>query len=197
MNGFRQPQAASKKDQIREIKTQVTNLEMSSRITQMMVQRLLENNKAMGDDLNRSLNIVSELQYKILAMQKVGSFDDKQMAAVANDLRLVDFNDAAAKEDAKEGLLAGDVVLESSIITITSIATGADGKDNSIFRSRIKLADTGVPDLITSLLGQKVGVKVTVKLNEVDHEIELLDIKNPAVPAEAPVSSNDAVVGNA
>lgn len=51
--------------------------------------------------------------------------------------------------------------------------------DKGIFRSRIKLADCGVPDLIKAFEGREVGARAIVQLNGVDHEVELLAIKQP------------------
>jgi hypothetical protein len=163
---------------------EVQNLAMASRITQMMTQQLMQNMKGMHDDISRALGIINELQYKILAIQKASGLDLNKLNDLANEQRLKDFNEASDKEDIAAKFTVGTVVDESSTVILTSeTLTGA-----GIFRSRIKLAECGVPDLIKAFMGREVGVKAIVKLNEVDHEVELLGIRQPA-----PVDNQDAV----
>jgi hypothetical protein len=180
-SGFRQP---SKNDTIRQMATEMQNLQMAGRVSQMMVQQLIQNNKSMGNDLNRALNLINELQYKILAVQTVSNLDMVALAAVADGLRLKDFNETSDNEDARDGYTAIATVEEDSTVILTSTTAEVD---KGIFRSRIKLADCGVPELITALAGKEVGTKVTIKLNAVDHEIELLAVRRPkAQVAEVP-----------
>ena len=85
MKGFRQQPQASRKERLRELDVEVKNLTMSSRINQMMTQQLMTNAKSMHEDLTRALNIISELQYKILAVQKVSGLDLDKMNDAANE----------------------------------------------------------------------------------------------------------------
>ena len=82
-------------------------------------------------------------------------------------------------------MIPGSVVEADSTVVITSTAKDAEGNDRGIFRSRLKLSESGVPALITALTGKPAGTKVTVSLNGIDHEVELLAIRNPVVVAEA------------
>jgi hypothetical protein len=182
MKGFRQPAESSKKEQLRELKTELANLQMSSRISQMMIQQMLNNNKSMAEDLGRALGLINELQYKFLAVQKVSNLDLKDLAAVADELRIKDFNEASDTEDTRDGFTVATTVSPDSTVILTSEAEGGKG----IFRSRIRLADCGVPSLIAELAGKNVGDKVVVKLNELDHTIELLGVRNPK-PEDRPV----------
>ncbi len=183
--GFRVPPQGSKKDQLNELKTELANLSMASRVSQMMVQQLMKSMQSMSDDLGSALNQLYELQYKYNAVVKLQGLSAEELNKIGNEQRLVDFNEASAKADAKDGLLVADVVGADSTVTITSDAKDADGHDRGIFRSRLLLRECGVPDLIKELEGKKVGDKVTVKLNNLDHTVELLSIRNPA-PVEAP-----------
>ena len=175
MKGFRSPAESSKKEQLRELKTELANVQMAGRISQMMTQQIMQNNKTMAEDLGRALGLINELQYKLLAVQEVANIDTAALTGVAETLRVNDFNEASDGEDTKEGFTLATAVSPDSTVILTSEAT--DGK--GIFRSRIKLADCGVPTLITELAGKSVGDKVTVALNGVDHVIELLGIRNP------------------
>lgn len=180
-NGFRTP---PKKDLQRQLSAEVENTAMSVRLTQMMVQQLLENNKTMQSDLSQAIGQLTELQYKVLALQDVLNVDLKQMADVVNSRRLNDFNDAAARQDAKENLKEAETVDTDSTVIITSLANN----DSGIFRSRLKLAECGVPTLIEGLQGKQVGTKVAVQLNGVDHEVELLAIREPAKVLQEPTN---------
>jgi len=179
MNGFRTQQQASKREQLRDMKTQLANVEQASYISQAMIKQLLQNNQAMGEDLNRTLNLINELQYKILAMQSVGKFNIVEMTEVANNLRIKDFNEASVKQNTEEGLIVAFAVGSDSTITITSKALDASGNDCGIFRARTKLADLGIPSLIADLTGKSVGAKVSALLNGNNHEVELLSINDP------------------
>jgi hypothetical protein len=176
MKGFRQQPQGNRKEKLRELEVEVKNMAMASRISQMMTQQLMQNMKAMHEDISRTMGILSELQYKILAIQKVSGLDVEQMNTVANEQRLVDFNEASDKEDAEQGFTVGDVVNESSTIILTSTT---EEKDRGIFRSRLKLSECGVPDLITAFMGREVGAKAILQLNGLDHEVELLGIRQP------------------
>lgn len=178
-NGFRTPPQSSKKDLQRQLSTEVENTSMAVRLTQMMVQQLLENNKAMQTDLNQAIGQLTELQYKVLALQDILNIDLNQMANVVNGRRLNDFEDAASRQDLKENLTVSDIVTDDSTVIITSKAKDASNNESGIFRSRLKLTECGVPTLVEGLSGKTVGTKVAVQLNGVEHEVELLAIRTP------------------
>lgn len=180
-NGFRTQPQPSKKQAQQQTSAELENLQMSVRVSQMMIQQLMQNVKNMGDDLGNAFNQLFELQYKYNAIQKHLNLDSATLARIANEQRLEDFNEASLKADLKEDLDRVDVVDADSTITITSTATDESGQDRGIFRSRLKLSESGVPDLITKITGKRIGEKVTVALNGIDHEIELLSIRSPKV----------------
>jgi hypothetical protein len=182
MKGFRQQPEAGRKERLRALEKEVENLSMAVRINQMMTQQILQNLKGMKEDLGNSLGLINELQYKILAVQRVSSLDLQALADVANELRLKDFNEASDKEDAEGKYTVGTVVDERSTVILTS---KTEDPDKGIFRSRLKLSECGVPDLIKAFMGREAGAKALVKLNGVDHEVELLAIRQPPVVAQA------------
>ena len=192
MKGFRQQQQASRKDKLREMEVTLANSQAATRITQMMIQQLVQSNRRQSEDLARALGLINELQYKALAMQKLNNLDVTEMTKIANDLRLSDFNDASDKEDAEVGNAVGTTVNEDSIVILTS---KTEGSDQGIFRSKIKLADCGVPDLIAAFQGREVGAKALVKLNDVEHEVELLGIRQPPKAEPVPQNVDVAVAG--
>jgi hypothetical protein len=191
MKGFRQQAQGSRKERLRELETEVKNLAMASRISQMMTQQLMQNLKPMHEDLARMTGLIQELQYKVLAAQKVSGLDIEALNAAANTMRLSDFEEASRNEDLSGGFVEGTVVDERSTVVLTSTT---DEKDRGIFRSRLKLSECGVPDLIKAFMGREVGAKAVVQLNGLEHVVELLAIRQPAAPAEAKPAE---VVGNA
>lgn len=193
MKGFRTPAQAGRKERLAQIEAELKNLQMAGRITQMMVQQMMQSNKAMSEDLGRSLGLISELQYKLLAAQRVANLDVTQMNTVAAELRLKDFNEASDREDAELNYTNGTVVAEDSIVIITSTTSNPD---SGIFRSKLALAESGSPELIKELTGKEVGAKVTVKLNGVEHTVELLGIRQPP-KAEPALTLQGQPEGNA
>lgn len=187
--GFRVAPQPSKNEAMNELKAEFANLQMAGRVSQMMVQQLMQSLKNVSEDLSASINQLYELQYKYNALSKHLNVDEKAVANIANAQRLLDFNEAAAKQDIQDNLGAADVVSAESTIVITS--TAADEK--GIFRSRLKLSESGVPDLIKGLEGKRVGDKITVTLNNVLHEVELLDIKNPQYVAEEAAPTTETI----
>jgi len=196
MKGFRQQPQVGRKERLREMETELKNMAMSLRISQMMTQQILQNMKAMAEDMGRNVGLISELQYKVLAVQKAANLDVVQLNEVANEYRLRDFCEASDKEDAEQGFTVGTVVDEHSTVILTS--TTAD-KDRGIFRSRIKLSTCQVPDLIKAFTGREVGARAVVSLNGIEHDVELLAIRQPApvVAEAAPQPDAQAVQGNA
>lgn len=193
--GFRTQPMDSKKEQMRTMQTELSNMQTAMRITQMMMQQLLQSNKAMSEDLGRSLNQLYELQYKFLAVQTALNLDAKQLDEIANTRRAADFDEAAAKENAKMNMTPGDVVQENSTVVLTS-TTPSLAEDKGIFRSRVKLSEAGVPALTTALLGKKVGDVVPVMLNDVEHMVTVLSIMEepPAMMnVEATTNADQAV----
>lgn len=187
MKGFRIPPQPSKKAAQQKTQTELANLQMAGRISQMMTQQLMQNVKSMSEDLNTALNQLMDVQYKLSAVIKAANIDTVQLESIANQQRLLDFNAAAANSNIKENLVEADKIGEDSTVTITSVAQDEKGVDSGIFRSRIKLSESGVPDLIASLQGKVVGDRVSTKLNGLEHLVEVLSIYNPnLVPVAAP-----------
>lgn len=169
-----QPNKAQK---IAELEVQLKNSQMAQQISQAMIRQLMQNMQNMESDLKKAFNVIAELQYKVLAIQDVSGLSVVDLNAKAQDMQLKDFNEASDVEDVKEALVVGDKVQDNSVVVLTSTTSTADA---GIFRSRIKLADCGNPALIKAFAGASVGAKAKTVLNGVEHEIELLGIRNPA-----------------
>jgi hypothetical protein len=177
MNGFRQVAQTSKKEQIKNMDAELKNTQMAMRVMQTLVQNLLRSNKNLSDDLANTIGLVNELQYKILAIQSVGNLSTEALSVKADELKLKDFDDASSKKDAEDNLVDAETVTEDSTVVITSTT---EGTDKGIFRSRFTMAECNIQDLRAALLSQRVGTKTKVKLNDQEHVVELLSVKQPA-----------------
>lgn len=180
-NGFRQSASGGKKEVIRNMQAEMKNMQMAMRINQMMTQQIIQQFQNIGSDIDNVMRVSNDLQYRTLAMLELLGVDTDKLEEVADKLKLKDYNAASDKEDAAKGYTAGDVVGENSVVVITSEADGNAG----IFRSKFKLSESGAPVMQQALLGKKVGDKVKVTLNNLEHEVELLAIREE--PAGAPV----------
>jgi len=188
--GVKQEPKLNKTELLATMDKELKNMQMAGRVTQMMVQQLMQNLQNVTQDLGKAFGTINEMQYKVLAMQSVGNFDLVAMEAKANEMRLNDFVEASDAEDKAGNFTIAEKVQDDSTVIITSTAADSAG----IFRSRVKLSECGVPALTQGLAGQGVGTKVNCKLNGVDHVVELLAIRNPPPALVVPVGD---VVENA
>lgn len=199
MRGVKQEPKLNKTETLIRMDKELKNTQMAGRVSQMMVQQLMQNLQNMSKDLGKAFGTINELQYKVLAMQSIGNFDMNALKLKAEEMRLNDFIEASDAEDKAGNFTIGETVQDDSTVIITSTSPG---EDVGIFRSRLKLAECGVPALIKGLAGQSVGAKVECKLNDVDHVVELLAIRNPppavtVVPPDGEVVQVGDVVMNA
>ena len=167
-NGFRTQPQESRKERLRSLETELKNSQMGLRISQMMTQQMMQNVKNLSEDVGKAFNLINEMQYKLIAVQRITGLDVRELASIADELRLKDFNDASDEEDKKEGYTLGTIVDENSVVILTSKTVPQEGQpdapDAGIFRSKIRLSTCGVPDLIEAFTGKEVGTKATVKL---------------------------------
>jgi len=184
MKGFKLHEQPSKKTQIKQLETELKNSQVANRMSQLMIQQLVNSVKSIGDDLNTAVSRLYELQYKYDALRQYLNADVNNLNDIANQLRLKDFQEAAERADLQEELQTVETATEDSTVVLTSTAKDENNVDKGIFRSRVKLSESGSPDLISKLLGKKVGDKVLVKLNNLDHTVELLSVKNGPTKAD-------------
>jgi len=196
MKGFRQQPQDSRKERLRSLEAELKNSQMAARISQMMTQQMMQNMQRMQQDLGSAMGLINELQYKILGVQRLTGLDSAQLAAIADELRLKDFNEASDKEDAEQNFTVGTVVDADSTVILTS---KTENTDKGIFRSKLKLSECGVPDLIKAFEGREVGAKALVQLNGAEHEVELLAIRQPPKAEAVPQATDGGapVEGNA
>ena len=173
--GFREKKKLNKAQQIAELEKSVQGLQMAVRIMQMGFQQFGGSLQRLDTDINNSMGVLNDLQYRTLAMLELGDFDRDKLDKIASDLKLKDFNDASKKEDIEKKYEDTDVIAEDSVVTITSECTTNNKK--SIFRSKFKLDESGNPAASKEFPGKKVGDKFKFTIGKDEHIIEILDIK--------------------
>lgn len=176
LNGQKQAKSKGNKEKFREINTQIANVEMATRISQMMLKQVLEQFQALRLDTDNSMGILNDFQYRTQAMLELGNFDMDELNKVAEGLKLTDYNKASDAEDLAKGYVLDDgVITEESIVIISSTTNGDE--DKGIFRSKFPLSECQTETLKESLLGKKIGDKVLEEINGDSHEIEIVGLR--------------------
>ena len=179
MKGQKQDKSNTTKQALRQVQTVLGNLQMGLKIGQMVAQQNMNNLARVDQDVQRSFNVVNNLDYRTRALLELLDVDSDKLNEIANGFRLKDFNKASDEEDKKQGFTIDDdgVVGEKSIVIMTSSAKGEDGEDVGIFRTKFAISESPLPTLKEKLLGQKVGFKFNETVNGVDHSFELLSLR--------------------
>lgn len=176
-----QPVATMVED-IDSLKKNVENLSMVLKVSQAMLQQILPHIQILGEEGAANKAEINELQYRLLALQKVCNVDEIQIKANVDLARFNDFEQSSAEDDIKNNLYKTDEVTSpDSIVIITSNTD--DGK--GIYRSKIVLKETGNQELIDGLIGKKVGDSLEIMLNDTKHNVILLGVREKA--AQAPI----------
>lgn len=187
LNGQRQAKAKSSKDEIRELKVALSNAEMGTRVSQMMLKQILEQFQNLRRDMDNTMGIINDIQYRTIAMLDVGNIDKVALEKRAEELKLVDYNRASDQEDiSKNYLLDNDGIIdEKSVVIITSTTNGDEEK--GIFRSKFNMSECATETLRAKFLGAKVGDVFSEELNGELHTITILGlrkVKEEETPAE-------------
>ena len=169
----------SKGQRALETESGLKQLQMATRVSQMLIQQMGQSVQSMSKDMNELTARQRELQYKVLAIQELTGVNADTVTERAETLQVKDFEEASAKEDAAAGATDADTVTEDSVVVLTSkVAVGG-----GILRTRLNVAEVGFPQLKQDLLGKKVGDTFTADVNGTTHSITLLGIKT--LPAKA------------
>jgi hypothetical protein len=192
-NGFRRPAAAPKKDKFKELDVAVKNMEMATRLTQMMVKQLLEQMQNSRIDIDNTMGMINDFQYRTLAMLELSGIDKKLLDKKADELKLADYNLASDKEDAIKGYIddSNGVVGEDSIVTITSSTNGDE--DRGIFRSKFPMSECLTPSIKEKIVGLKVGDSFEEQIKNDLHKITVVALKKkPEVKGEVNGEDNQS-----
>lgn len=188
LNGKRQPKQSSTKQKLKELETQLSNSEMATRISQMMIKQMLDQFQALRRDLDNTMGILNDFQYRTQAMLQLGNFDVGELNVLAEEFKLKDYMSASDAEDEAKGytLDPNGTIDEKSVVIITSTTNGDE--DRGIFRSKFTMQECQTESLREQLLGKQVGDVVTEEINGDTHEITILGLRRQ--PEEATEGAN-------
>ena len=177
------------------LEKKVQQLEMTTRVNQMMLQQIGNTVSPMQNDLGEFISRQRELQYRALAIQELLNLKVEDIEAKSLELQVKDFQESSDKEDATNNYTPTDVVAEDSVVIVTTTTPDAE-KDQGILRSKLAMSDVNLPDLQASLLGSKVGDAFETDINGVKHRVEVLGIRKvPAPEPEAEETEATMVTG--
>jgi hypothetical protein len=174
----------TKGERFEALEKRVQNMEMASRITQMLVQQIGNSVSPMARDVGELAGRQREIQYRLLAIQELLGLNIDQINARSEELQVKDFEETSAKEDVEKGLNSADVVTEDSIVIFTS-KTPDEEVDRGILRSKLLVKEIGFPALREDLIGKKVGDTLLTDVNGVKHSITILGVRAAAPLAQS------------
>jgi hypothetical protein len=179
-NGFRKPAAGAKKDKFKELDVAVKNCEMATRLSQMLIKQLLDQLQNNRLDLDNTMGMLNDFQYRTLAMLELSGIPKEQIDKRADELKLKDYSNASAQEDAAKGYLddSAGIVNENSVVTITSSTNG--NEDRGIFRSKFPMSECLTPSIKEKIMGLKVGDSFEEQIKNDLHKITVVDLKKKA-----------------
>ena len=177
MNGKRLAKTKNTSERIKELEVALSNTEMGTRVSQMMLKQMLEQFQNLRRDMDNTMGIINDIQYRTIAMLEVGNINKDELEAKAEELKLTDYNRASDQEDTIKGYeLDNDGVIgEKSIVIITSTTNGDN--DKGIFRSKFNMEECRTESLREKLLGAKVGDIINTELNGDLHTITILGLR--------------------
>ena len=166
-----------------KLEKDVEQMQMSTRIVQMLLQQLGNSSNALGRDIGELATRQRDNQYQFLALRELLGVNVDEVNKKAEELQIKDFNEASDKEDLEKGYTETDVVADDSVVIFTTDVDDEDGK--GILRSKLVLEDIAFPQFRDDLIGKKVGDKVEADINGTTHKVTLLGIRQAPPKPEA------------
>jgi len=166
----------------------VENIEMTSRISQMLIQQMGNSMSQLAADVRELANRQRDIQYRLLAIQDLSSgVDVEAVNKLAEDKQVKDFSEASAKENEDLGYTPSEEVDEDSVVVFTT-KTEVEGKD--ILRSKLILSEIALPDFKDALLKKKAGDSFDADIQGTTHAVTVLEVFHRP-PQEVEVDGQD------
>ena len=166
------------------LEKKVENVEMSTRISQMMIQQMGQALDGIKGDITSLAPQFQNIQYTLLAMQELLDLDKDKMDEISNRLRLKDWNEANDKTDKDGNFIIKDKIDTDQDVIIMQSTTPDEDEDQGFFRSRMLVADMG-PDLSGQVVGKSVGDTFEHTIRDVKHVIEIIGVREAPPTPEA------------
>src|SRR5688500_8721518 len=90
------------------LEKKVEQLEMATRISQMLLQQMGNSTNTMGRDLSELATRQRDVQYRLLAVQELAQLNVDDINKRAEELQVKDFDEASEKEDAERNYTMAD-----------------------------------------------------------------------------------------
>jgi hypothetical protein len=163
----------TKGERFQQAETGVSQLQMATRVTQMLLKQMGESITSMSRDFNELTARQRDLQYKVLAIQELSGLTEDHVTKRAESLQIKDFEETSAKEDLAVGATDVAEVADDSVVILTSKLASGGG----ILRTRLNVSEIGFPQFKQDLLGKKVNDTFDADINGTTHSITVLGIK--------------------
>jgi hypothetical protein len=163
---------------VADLEREVANLTMAVRVSQALIKQLVEQIKPMQEDLTRFYSALNDVQYKTSALlSSVPGVSRQQIASVADQLKLIDWQQSSDKDDEVRGLVEADSVSSDEDVVIIASTTPDEEEDKGIFRSKSPLKEISNADIAKGFLNKSVGATVETTINGSRHVVELLGVR--------------------
>jgi copper homeostasis protein CutC len=158
-----------------KIETVLDGLQQQSNMVQGVVKQLISNQQYMVADINRAVNMSTDLQYQIAAITSLLGIDLTEIDKKVEEMKIKDFNNAVERENKQKNLVPVDLIDKESIVILTS-TTPDEIHNAGIFRTRFKIGESGNEQLEEVLIGKKVGDSFEMNFNNTMHNFTILDV---------------------
>lgn len=163
---------------VADLEREVANLTMAVRVSQALIKQLVEQIKPMQEDLTRFYSALNDVQYKTSALlSSVPGVSRQQIASVADQLKLIDWQQSSDKDDELRGLVPADSVTSDEDVVIIASTTPDEEEDRGIFRSKSPLKEISNEDIAKGFLNKSVGATVETNINGSRHVVELIGVR--------------------
>lgn len=164
-------------DRVETLEKEVSNLNMALRVSQVLLKQTIEQLEELKSASRQNMSMINDFQYRLLGLQSATNVNVADVAAKADELKLVDWSAASDAEDVAGGFTTSSRVDSDQDTVILTSTTPDTSPDTGIFRSRATVAEIGNKELIEALIGKSVGDKFEFNLNGSKHIIELLGVR--------------------
>lgn len=176
-------------NRVAELERELSTLTMAVRISQALIKQLTEQLRPIQDDMTRFYSALNDTQYKTAALlASVPGVSKEQIASLADQLKLTDWQASSDRDDAVRGLVPADVASSPEDTVIITSTTPNESEDKGIFRSKSLLKDIANQDIANGFLNQPIGTKLETSINGSLHVVELLAVRTTS--ANQPPSEN-------
>lgn len=174
-------------NRVAELERELANLTMAVRVSQALIKQFMEQLRPIQDDMTRFYSVLNDTQYRTNALlTSIPGVSKEQIASLADQLKLVDWQASSDKDDAVRGLVPADVASSPEDTVIITSTTPNESEDKGIFRSKSPLKDITNQDIVNGFLNKPIGTKVETTINGSLHVVELLAVRTSSANASSP-----------